>query len=90
MFCDSKSVQPISMYELGKQLSLYNFELNTPHKILHAVIGVEEEYSCKENVIIQSKLMDYPVDILRGSKEQRYEEVKNRDTMILRIRLHLE
>lgn len=78
MFCESKSVQPISMYELGKQLSLYNFELNTPNKILHAVIGVEEEYSLKDDIVVQLNLMGYPVDILRGSKEQRYEDFANK------------
>lgn len=77
-FCDSKSVQPISMYELGKQLSYCKYTFGKNENIIHTLIGVEEEYSRKEDVIIQSNLMGYPVDVLRGSKEQRYEDFANK------------
>lgn len=78
LFCESNSVQPMSMYELGKQLSFYNFAYNRQEKLLHVVIGVEEECSRKEDIIMQSILMGYPVDVLRGSKEQRYEDFANK------------
>lgn len=60
-FCDSKSVQPICMYELGKQLTYNDCVYDNAYKFLYTLIGVEEEYSCKD-------------DVLRGSKEQRYED----------------
>lgn len=82
-FCESESVQPICMYELGKQLSYYSSVLDYTEKIMHVEIGVEEEYSRKDDVIIQSNLMGYPVDILRGTKEQRYEDFANK--LIFRI-----
>lgn len=82
-FCESESVQPISMYELGKQLSYYNSVFDYAEKIMHVEIGVEEEYSRKDDVIVQSSLMGYPVDILRGTKEQRYEDFANK--LIFRI-----
>ena len=78
MFCESKSVQPISMYELGKQLSYCKYTFGKNENIIHTLIGVEEEYSRKEDIIIQSNLMGYPVDVLRGSKEQRYEDFANK------------
>lgn len=77
-FCDSKSIQPICMYELGKQLSYCKYTFGKNENIIHTLIGVEEEYSRKEDVIIQSNLMGYPVDVLRGSKEQRYEDFANK------------
>lgn len=77
-FCESESVQPICLYELGKQLSYYNSVFDYNEKIMHTVIGVEEGYSRKEDVVIQSNLMGYPVDILRGIKEQRYEDFANK------------
>jgi len=82
-FCDSKSVQPICMYELGKQLAYNDCVYDNAYKNMHIIIGVEEEYSRKDDVIIQSNLMGYPVDVLRGSKEQRYEDFANK--IIFRI-----
>ena len=83
LFCDSKSVQPITMYELGKQLSYCNFVFGNPEKIMRIAIGVEQEYLRKADVTIQASLMGYPVDILRGTKEQRYEDFTNK--IIFRI-----
>ena len=82
-FCESESVQPICMYELGKQLTYNDYEYDNAYKVLHTLIGVEEEYSRKDDVIIQSNLMGYPVDVLRGNKEQRYEDFANK--IIFRI-----
>lgn len=78
LFCESKSVQPICMYELGKQLAQNDYVYGDARKIIHTLIGVEEKYSRKEDVIIQSNLMGYPVDVLRGSKEQRYADFANK------------
>ena len=84
-FCDSKSIQPICMYELGKQLSYCKYTFGKNENIIHTLIGVEEEYSRKDDVIIQSNLMGYFVDVLRGTKEQRYEDFANK--LVVRINL---
>lgn len=47
-FCNSESVQPICMYELGRHLAI--------RKINEVVIGVEPGYSREQDVAIQSEL----------------------------------
>ena len=47
-FCNSESVQPITFYELGRNLA--------KRTASHCVISVEEGFSRTNDVVIQSKL----------------------------------
>lgn len=53
-FCNSKSDQPICMYELGKELQRRN-EYRSMRK--NIVIGIEKGYRRENDVRIQSKLV---------------------------------
>lgn len=58
-FCNSESVQPICMYELGRYISdmTHRFPFSIKDRIL---IGIENGYSREQDVIIQTQLaFDY-------------------------------
>lgn len=54
-FAESNSDQPICMYELGR--NLVRMQDRFPDEV-RSIISVEDEYSRKEDVIIQSRLTE--------------------------------
>jgi len=54
-FCNSSSVQPICMYELGRNISekMYKYMTTWTHRI---IISVEKGYKREQDVIIQTQL----------------------------------
>lgn len=82
-FCNSVSVQPICMYELGRNLLLMQHKFkNWKNRI---IITIEDGYSRKSDVEIQSALAlgYYPISLARNPKEhaliikEKYEEIKH-------------
>jgi hypothetical protein len=54
-FCDSESVQPICMYELGR--NLVRMQQKFPNDYLHRImICIEPGYSREQDVVIQTEL----------------------------------
>lgn len=66
-FCNSKSVQPICLYELGRNILRMQEKFPNDWQV-RIVISIEDGYSREQDVLIQSKLALKGVDVFVNTK----------------------